>query len=209
MTHVGRDILEATQEEQSRIGSELRDGLCQELAGTLMFVKTLMKKMENGKQPEISELGKISELISTSVKQARDMAQNLYPGELDGTSLVRMLEELASNTQSTSGAACRFLCHWPILIHESHIANSLYKIAREGIKNAVLHGRPQLIDMSLTQAGGHTILTITDDGVGFGGNPKKQKGIGLKLAKYRSQMMNASFQTEPNVPHGVILTCKL
>ncbi len=148
-------------------------------------------------------------MVDEAVRQARDTAQELYPGELDGTSLIHTLEELVSNTQTTSGILCHFHCPKPILIKDSMVATYLYKIAREGIGNAVKHGKPQSIEAGLVQNDGHIVLTIKDDGVGFNGTTQKSKGIGLKLAQYQSQVMNASFQMESNVPHGVILTCKL
>src|SRR3989338_10917109 len=42
---IEREILEITQEEQRRFGTELHDGLCQELTGILMFAKGLIQKM--------------------------------------------------------------------------------------------------------------------------------------------------------------------
>lgn len=203
-----KEILETILKEQRRFGTQLRDGLCQELAGILMLTKGLTQKMEKGKRLDVAELENISGLINGAVRQARDAAQGLYPGELDGTSLMRILEELASTTQSTSGIACHFHCPKLPIIKESNVATHLYKIAREGIGNAVKHGKPRLIEVGLVQNDGHIILTVKDDGSGFVGNPQKTKGIGLRLAHYRSQAMNASFQMESNVPHGVILTCK-
>lgn len=204
-----RDILEVALKELQCFGSQLRDGLCQELTGILMLVKGLTQNVEKGKHVEVMELNEISDLVSAAVMQARDVAQGLYPGDLEGTSLMRMLEELTANTQKTSGISCRFNCPKPILINESTVATHLYKIAREGIANAVKHGKPQSIEVSLVQNNGCTTLTIKDDGVGCTDNAQKTNGIGLKLAQHRSQVMRASFQMESNVPHGVILTCIL
>jgi signal transduction histidine kinase len=52
-------------------------------------------------------------------------------------------------------------------------------------------------------------LVVKDDGTGFIPNSGNLKGIGLKIMKYRAYLMGASFQIEPNSPHGVILKCSL
>ncbi len=174
-----------------------------------MFVKSLTQKMEREYLLDIAELNKISDLLHRAVSQARDTARGLYPGELEGPSLLHFLEELTSNTQNLSGISCQFFCPIPIFINDNNIATHIYKIAQEGISNAVKHGKAQSIKVSLIQHDGNVVLTIKDDGVGFMRNVKNSKGIGLKIMQYRANMIDASFQVESNVPHGVILNCIL
>jgi signal transduction histidine kinase len=41
------------------------------------------------------------------------------------------------------------------------------RIAQEAITNAVKHGRPSTISVTLSAANGHAVLTVHDDGAGF------------------------------------------
>lgn len=205
---VEKEIVEITQKEQRRFGSQLHDGLCQDLAGILMVIKVLTKKLEREKPLDIADLKKVSDLLDGAVSQARDTARGLYPGELEGPSLMHMLEELVS-TQNISGVSCRFHCPDPILISENDIATHFYKIAQEGISNAIKHGEAKSIQVSFIQNNGDMILSVKDEGIGFIDNPQNSKGIGLKIMKNRAHMMGATFQMEPNFPHGAILTCSL
>ncbi len=200
------EILEVTQEEQRRFGSQLHDGLCQELTAILVFAKALIKKMEKEKTLEIMELKKISDMLLDAVDQARDTARGLYPGELEGTSLMHSLEELCSQTL---GAACAFHCPETILIEDNNIATHLYRIAQEAISNALQHGKAKNIEISFTQNKDSITLALKDDGVGMIQDIKASKGIGLKIMKYRAHMMNATFEIKPNTPQGVILECHL
>lgn len=206
---IEKEILETIQEEQRRFGSQLHDGLCQELTGILMFVKGLTQKMEKENRLDIAELSKIMELLRETIGQARNTARGLYPGEMDGPSLMHSLQELTSNTQGVSGVSCQFHCPEPIFIDDNDVATHLYRIAQEGISNAVLHGKPQSIEVSFTRNDGHIILILKDDGMGFVYDPQSSKGIGLKIMKYRAHMMGGTFQIEQNSPRGVILTCSL
>lgn len=206
---IEKEILETTQEEQRRFGSQLHDGLCQELTGILMFAKGLMQKMEKENRLDIAELKKITDLLREAINQARNTARRLYPGEMEGTSLMHSLQELTSNTQSVSGVSCQFCCPEPIIIDDNDVATHLYRIAQEGISNAVEHGKAQSIEVSFTRNDGYINLTLKDDGAGFTYDPQSPKGIGLKIMKYRARMMGGTFQVEPNAPRGVILTCSL
>lgn len=198
------EIIDATLAEQKRFGSQLHDGLCQELTAILVFTKSLAQKMEKNKTLEIAELKKISEMLLTAVDQARDTARGLYPGELEGTSLMHSLEEL---TSLILGASCLFYCPKPILIDDNNIATHLYRITQEGISNAVKHGKAKHIEVSFIQDEDNIILAIKDDGIGMMDDHKNVKGIGLKIMKYRAHMMNATFLVKPNSPRGVILEC--
>ncbi|MBF0493110.1 MAG: hypothetical protein HQM15_10065 [Deltaproteobacteria bacterium] len=198
------EILEITQEEQRRFGSQLHDGLCQELTAILVFAKNLTQKMEKEKTLELAELKKISDMLLDAVDQARNTARGLYPGELEGTSLMRSLEELAS---STLGTSCLFYCPEPILIEDNNVATHLYRITQEAISNAVEHGKAQNIEVSFTQNKGTLTLAIKDDGIGIINDRTFSKGIGLKIMKYRARILNASFEIKSNSPQGVILEC--
>jgi signal transduction histidine kinase len=165
--------------------------------------------MEKENRLDIAELKKISDLLHGAVDQARNTARGLYPGELEGNSLMHTLEELTSSTQNLSGVSCRLHCPEPILINDNNIATHLYKIAQEGVSNAVSHGKARSIEVGLMERDGLITLTVKDDGVGFIPDPQDSKGIGLKIMRYRAHLMGASFQVEQNSPHGVILKCSL
>lgn len=198
------EIVEITLEEQRRFGSQLHDGLCQELTAILIFSKALAKKMEMNNTLELVELKKISDMLLGAVDQARNTARGLYPGELEGNSLMHSLEEL---TSLTSNISCSFHCPEPIFIDDNNTATHLYRIAQEAISNATKHGNVKNIDVSLTQKGEYITLSIKDDGIGMDSEFTKSKGIGLKIMKYRAHIMNASFKIRPNSPRGLILEC--
>ncbi|EKD41910.1 MAG: Multi-sensor signal transduction histidine kinase [uncultured bacterium] len=206
---IENQVLEIAQKEQRRFGAQLHDGLCQELTGILMYVKGLARKMEQAQHLEITELNKISDMLHDAIRQARDTARGLYPGELEGTSLMLCFQALISRTQTLTGISCQFHCPQSIVINDNNIATHLYRIAQEGINNAVTHGKAKKIEMSLIKSKESITFTLKDDGIGFVSNGNQPKGIGLHIMKYRAHMMDASFMVKHNLPHGVTLQCIL
>lgn len=202
-----KEILEIPLQEQKRFGSQLHDGLCQELSSILLFVKSLTQKMEKESALDISELKKVGVLLLDANNEARDTARGLYPGHLESSSLVHSLQELVLRTQKQSGLSCTFTCPEVISIDDG-IATHLYRIAQEGITNAVQHGNATHIAISLTQTDSVVSFTVKDDGIGIAHYPSQTKGIkgiGLNIMKYRSHIMDAEFVVEKNLPHGVII----
>lgn len=119
------------------------------------------------------------------------------------------LEELANNIQNLSGVTCSFTCPSSVLIDDSNIATHLYRIAQEGINNAVKHGKATHIELNFTRQQNHITLILKDDGIGIADDTKNAKGIGLKIMRYRARMINATFSMKSNSPQGVILECTL
>ncbi|QQR80178.1 MAG: hypothetical protein IPJ69_12785 [Deltaproteobacteria bacterium] len=145
-------------------------------------------------------------MLLKAIDQARNTARGLYPGDLEDTSLMIALNELASHT---SEGNCVFYCPKPVPIDDSNTATHLYRIAQEAVSNAVNHGKAKNIQIGLIQNKEEIILSIKDNGIGLSNAVQKSKGIGFKIMKYRAHMMNAIFQIAENKPHGVQLKCTL
>lgn len=206
---VEEEVLEISQKEQQRFGSQLHDGICQDLTGILMLSQVLIKKMEKKESEEVAEFKKICEMLNQVVTQARDMARGLYPVESDENSLVLSLEELTSRSQKILNVQCDFFCPDPIIIKDNNIGNHLYRIAQESIINAVKSGLAQHVLVSLTLEEKILTLSIQDDGNGLIHEMKNTKGIGLQIMKYRARMMDGTLSIEPNIPQGTIIKCFL
>ncbi|EKD52071.1 MAG: response regulator receiver sensor signal transduction histidine kinase [uncultured bacterium] len=199
-----KEILEIPLQEQRRFGSQLHDGLCQELAGIEMLHNSLTQKAEKNSPFDISEFKNIESLIHKAVDQARDTARGLYPGDMESASFVYSLEELSARTQQHLGILCQVFCPETIQI-DNQTATHLYRIAQEGLANAVKHGQAKNIEISFTQNADKMTFSVKDDGQGIAPDLDRKKGIGLNIMKYRAHMMDATFDVEPNLPQGVVL----
>ena len=83
----------------------------------------------------------------------------------------------------------------------------LYRIAQEAITNAVKHGRAKSIVVSLNSSPDESTLTITDDGSGFPAGASATGGLGLRIMKYRAQMIGASLRIRPADSKGTTVAC--
>lgn len=204
---VEKEVLEIGQIAQKRLGLQLHDGICQKLMGISMFVKGLLQKQEHQNSLDITELRQVYNFLHEATSEARDLAHGLYPGDLEGSTLTHALQKLMTETQSLSGVTCRLRYSEPIIINDNNIATHIYKITQEGLSNAITHGKAQAIEVGLLREDGYTTLTIADNGSGMNANHINNKGIGLKIMKYRAQFMGASFEITPNTPNGVVIKC--
>jgi signal transduction histidine kinase len=95
---------------------------------------------------------------------------------------------------------------WPGFALTETNASHLYRIAQEALTNASRHGRASLVDISLKARENGFSLRITDNGVGLMPALPSSAGMGLKIMKYRADMIGAKFEITAGQPHGAVVT---
>lgn len=76
-----------------------------------------------------------------------------------------------------------------------------------GGRNAVQHGKPKRIGITLAERGGLVTLTVEDDGTGLPETAQKTDGLGIRIMAHRAAMIGGSFAFEPGPTGGTIVTC--
>lgn len=215
--------------ERERMGRELHDGLCQNMAGIAALSATLARKLAPAAAPEAAAAREIGKLLGQSMQHARDLARGLDPLHLEGIGLAAALTDFCLNTEALFKITCRFHCvcsvqeiDCPVVHRTPHCgfdceyrprklkANRevhLYRIAQEAVNNAIAHGRAKRIEVGLAFGNGRGTLAIRDDGVGIGEQLDGHAGIGLHTMSYRARLIGGSFELNRRAPRGTIVTC--
>ncbi|HVV00367.1 MAG TPA: PAS domain-containing sensor histidine kinase, partial [Verrucomicrobiae bacterium] len=201
-----RELIEISNREQLRIGHDLHDGVCQQLAGIAYRAAILGDHLEARGEPEFKEAEQISALINDANSQARSVARGLFPVRLQESGLAPALEELAESVSSRYKVQCRFEGAPREFVVENEVALHLYFIAQEAVMNAVKHARPGCITISIQPAGDRQKLEITDNGEGFRPRPSGP-GMGLRIMRYRARVIGASLDVAARREGGTIVTC--
>ena len=202
-----REILEASERESQRIAQDLHDGLGQLLAGTAHMANTLHRDLAAKSRPEARQLERILKLIYEAIAQARSLSRGLHPVESESNGLMVALESLAARTKSLFQITCRFTCKQPVLIADNAVATHLYRIAQEAVSNAIRHGKPGRIEISLSKTPEQITLTIKDDGPGMPARSRRSAGMGLRIMRSRAGMMSGSLAIENQADGGVAVVC--
>ena len=203
------EILRVGERERRHIGHELHDGLCQHLTGTALAGQVLGERLAAKSLPEAADAGKVVELVEEGILLARNLARGLYPVEMEAEGLMVAFRDLAANTTNATKVRCVFECDAPVLIHDDAAATHLFRIAQEAVRNAVQHGKPKRIGITLAEHGGFVTLTVEDDGVGVPEAARKTNGLGIRIMAHRAAMIGGSFAIEPGPTGGTIVTCSV
>ena len=90
-----QEILQVSEREKRRIGQDLHDSLCQELAAAAFFLQSTARKLGPTHQQESAALIEAAQIVNANVGLARDLARGLHPVELTASGLKDALAELA------------------------------------------------------------------------------------------------------------------
>ena len=86
-------------------------------------------------------------------------------------------------------------------------ATHLYRIAQEAFTNAIRHGRVTQVTIDLATAEGTLTLSVQDNGRGFDERNASNNGMGMKLMRYRAQMLGGDVTIANNAGGGVVVRC--
>jgi PAS domain S-box-containing protein len=202
-----REILEISNREQRRIGHDLHDGVCQQLAAITYLADILGDQLREKGEPESGEAERIGKLINDANAQARNVARGLFPVRLEEHGLVIALEELAASASGRYRITCRFVCPTAPSKVDPELELHLYYIVQEALLNAVNHGKATSVIVTLAPDGDRWKLTVQDNGAGFQIADKNRAGMGIRIMRYRAKVIGASLDLRSQAGQGTEIAC--
>jgi PAS domain S-box-containing protein len=201
------EILEISNREQRRIGHDLHDGVCQQLAAVNYLADMLGDQLRDKRVPEAAEAERIANLINEANTQARNVARGLFPARLEEHGLALALEELATSAGARYRISCHFVCQVAPPKLDSQSELHLYYIAQEALINAIKHGKATTVIITLAAEGDRLKLAIQDNGTGFQTLDKNRSGMGIRIMRYRAQVIGATLDLRSKPNSGTEVTC--
>jgi signal transduction histidine kinase len=204
---LGEFLANVADQERTRIGADLHDGLGQELTGLALLLKGLATRAQHEAPGLSKELRHLSQMASSSVASVRDMAHGMLPLALREGDFKRVLHELASSTRRLSGASVSVRyrgeqANFPT----GRVAEQLYRIVQESLSNAIKHGRATRISLAVHAKAAKVMVSVSDDGAGFD-TARSNTGMGLQIMRDRARMLGGLFDVRRARRGGTRVLC--
>ncbi|SNR70711.1 ATP-binding protein [Flavobacterium sp. ov086] len=197
---VSNALVEGEEVERKRIARDLHDGLGSMLSG----LKIHLKLAGNENALSTKEVGV---LLDDSIKELRNISQNLMPESLLKLSLEYALRDLCmanSNVKTT--------IEFQYLIKESNLPKNyeivIYRIIQELLNNASKYAKASQILVSCSQNKETFFITVEDNGIGFNVS-ENRSGMGLKNIKNRVEFLNGKLEIESSENKGTSVYIEL
>ena len=203
-----QEIAEIAHLERQRLGSDLHDGLGQELTGIALLLRGIAPAVAAVSPPAATQLDEIIALTNQAIQNTRKMALGLSPVALDHGGLAESLRRLLERARANFGVTVRL--RWgagaePAIDEAS--ATHLYLIAQEALLNACEHGHAQQVTISLRVSRLQASLSIVDDGDGLRPAPRPGRGMGMTIMQYRARAVGGTLRIDGRRGGGTRVRC--
>jgi signal transduction histidine kinase len=135
----------------------------------------------------------------------------LRPDQTRSGGLELALRQLAERSSVPGRTQCSFEGRAPATGLAPEHEHALLRIAQEAVSNAVRHGHPEHVRISLIGEPAHWLLTVADDGQGMEGSPEDcaQHGYGLSNMQERATAIGGSWRIETHKGEGTRVSVRL
>jgi signal transduction histidine kinase len=169
------------------------------------MLRALEEKLATVLPEEAPFVARIAEQIGQTMDHVRRITRGLSPVDLDTDNLIDALKELSASTRDL-GIHCTCRYRKNILLSNTAMAINIYRITQEAITNAIKHGKAKNIQIEVTRNRNQILLTVQNDGLDFQDVLPENKGMGLKIMRYRAGLVNGSLNVCRDVNGGTIVT---
>jgi two-component system, NarL family, sensor histidine kinase UhpB len=204
-----QELLDVASREQERMGSELHDGLGQELTGAALMLQTCLRDLRASNSPQAAAISAVVAQLNSAIENTRALARGLWPLATEPDGLVSALANLAVRLDRHSGLQIRFvnrLAQCPSLPPSS--ADHLLRIAQEAVINTLKHSGATIVVLELGPTEDGIYLCVRDNGRGFPDAIVINNGMGMRLMQYRARLLAAELRTYSAPNQGVTITCR-
>jgi two-component system NarL family sensor kinase len=196
-------VLEAEDKERQRIATELHDGVGQLMTAAKMNLGALEGDL-NLSADKKTAYQRITDLVTESAREVRDVAHNLMPNVLLKKGLSNAVQEFLNKIDSK---IIKVNLHAEG-IHEKMDANVeavLYRVIQECVNNVIKHSKASHLDISITNDVQGIAVNIEDNGIGFDASVIRGDGIGLSNTRSRIEFLKGEMEIDSKPGNGTLI----
>lgn len=193
---VSARLIEAQEEERTRIARELHDDFCQRLA--LLGIELQKLKDEPG-LPEARLHEMAGQLIQSTEEITGDLqalSHELHSSKLEILGTAAAMKSFSAEFARQHHVQVEFTSNNVPFPLSRDVSLCLYRVLQEALHNAVKHSGAHSFFVDLRGEHGAVELTVRDTGVGFNLEALQSQGLGLVSMRERLNIVKGMFSIE-------------
>ncbi len=181
-------------EERNRLARELHDAVKQTLFSTNLTAEAASMLVDSDPAEAKRQLRFLQELTRSAMDELRSLIFELRPAELGADGLVSTLRKHVDVLRRVHSAEID-LAVGSERVLEPRLEREVFRIAQEALANALNHGAPARIEVSLQIPDGALRLCVADDGRGFDpASRDHRRRLGLVSMRERAEAIGGRLE---------------
>jgi signal transduction histidine kinase len=209
LASVGRRLIEAQEQERTRIARELHDDFSQRLA----LMTGALEQLQGGPstlsqvRSRISELWKQASEITTDIQS---LSHELHSSRLDYLGVAAAIRGFCGEFAKQQEAKVDLETHDLPSPLPPDTSLCLFRVLQEALHNSAKHSGVRHFEVRLWGTPGEIHLTVRDSGSGFNReSAKESRGIGLISMEERLKMVNGSLSIDSGPERGTTIHARV
>jgi len=206
LSTVSQKLIEAHEEERTRIARELHDDINQRLAVVGMRLGALKQRASASAADFELEIGDTYRQIADLAAAVQALSQGLHPPKLDLLGLEAAMSGFCEELSNRSGMTIDVHFENVPKALPPEISLCLYRVLQEALHNVIKHGGSPRAHVSLNGQINTINLTVKDSGVGFDPyEAMKGPGLGLTSMKQRLKVVGGQLSVHSELGRGAMI----
>ena len=204
-------IVEAQEQERTRLAREVHDGPAQALSNAIFQVEVVQRLLDRDEQLARAELAQLRDILSRELRGVRAYLSQLRPPALADLGLSGAIAEAGDQVSSALGIPVHLELDDGVDMLPETVEVVTLRIIQEALQNARKHGQASEIRVRMARDTAGWVVEVRDDGRGFDADEPPLSGrrhFGLQFMRERAELIGARFEvrSSPNLGTAVRMT---
>jgi len=210
LSSVSSRLIEAQEQERTRIARDLHDDTNQRLALLAVQLGGLKKDIPDSNGEVLSRIDQLQKHTSEIAADIQALSHELHSPKLEYLGIVAAMRGFCQEFGEKHKLDVDFKSHNLPSSVPSDVSLCLFRVMQEALHNAKKHSRASRFTVNLWGIPGEIHLTVSDTGVGF--DPEaamKGQGLGIVSMRERVRLVNGTISIASELMHGAEISVRV
>jgi len=203
---MGRKLMEAQEQERTRIARELHDDINQRIAILSVMLQNIQENLSDPSGDARTRITEACEWLAEIGSDIHGISHRLHSSKLEYLGIVMAARGFCQELSAQQRVEIDFR-HANIPPNlPKEVSLSLFRVLQEALQNAVKYSGVRHFTAELRGTSDEIHLTVSDCGTGFDKDQAlARQGLGLISMRERVQMINGDFEIESEPGQGTTI----
>jgi PAS domain S-box-containing protein len=204
-----RKLIEAQEQERTRIGRELHDDIGQRLAMLVIELQQLQEHPADLSEVR-SRIGEFQKQISEIAADIQSLSHELHSAKLQYLGIAGAIRGFCQEFAEQQKMEIDFNAYDLPSPLEPDISLCLFRVLQEALHNSAKHSGVRHFEVRLWGTSDEIHLTVKDSGVGFDREAAKEsRGLGLISMEERLKLVKGTLSIESQLKRGTTIHARV
>ena len=199
-------LINAAEQERSRVASELHDDFSQRLAILALGLENVQEATPASFADVHKQLRELSKSTSELGTDLHTLSHQLHSSTLESLGLVPAVGALCNEFTAKQGVKVDFTSNEIPRSLYPDVALCIFRIAQEGLRNLKKYSGVEEAEVALRMTGHRLEISVRDEGRGFDLSELRQnEGLGIRSMEQRARLLGGEFEIHSEPGKGTTI----